>query len=58
MVNTMARFLNVPLDSQIEFIIKNVKDVLYKIIPSKELYKKMMKTKKTKKEKKEKGFIL
>ena len=55
MVNTMARFLNVPLDSQIEFIIKNVKDVLYKTIPSKELYEKMIhKQKKQKKQKKKK----
>ena len=54
MVNTMARFLNVPLDSQIEFIIKNVKDVLYKTIPSKELYEKMIQQKKQKKQKKKK----
>ena len=37
-INTMGRFLSVPLDSQTEFIIKGVREVLSKIIRSKAAY--------------------
>jgi len=40
-INTMARFLSVPLDSQIEFIIKGVTDILKVIVPSKTDYEKL-----------------
>ena len=39
-INAMGRFLSVPLDSQTEFIIKGVRQVLSKIIPSKATYNK------------------
>ena len=39
-VNAMGRFLSVPLDSQIEFIIKGVREILSKIIPRKAAYDK------------------
>ena len=39
-VNAMGRFLSVPLDSQIEFIIKSVREILSKIVPKKAAYDK------------------
>ena len=39
-INAMGRFLSVPLDSQTEFIIKEVRETLSRIIPSKATYDK------------------
>ena len=45
-VTAMSRFLNVSIGSQTNFIIKNVIDVLHKIIPSESKYNKGLKKKK------------
>ena len=43
---TMSRYLSISVDSQIEFIIKNVSDVVSKIIPTRAKYNKGKKKKK------------
>ena len=45
-VMAMSRFLNISIESQIDFIIKNVLDVFHKIIPSESKYNKSIKKKK------------
>ena len=43
---TMSRYLSISVDSEVEFIIKNVSDVVSKIIPSKKKYEQKRKKKK------------
>ena len=43
---TMSRYLSISVDSEVEFIIKNVLDVVSKIIPSKKIYEQKKKKKK------------